>query len=144
MTPSRDALAALVLLVVCGGGFVLALYALTAPADRDGLLTTLVPVLAGVVAGVPAFLAWLGGQRMTAQSRETSEAVARVEQQTNGALTARINAANDLLREQLLAELLPTQRGAELAAAAERALAVAEQSHTIAAGGPATLDAGPV
>lgn len=132
--PSRAALTALVALVGLGGLFVVALYALTPQADRDELLTMLVPALAGVLAGVPAFLAWLGGQRLNAQHKETSEAVARVEQQTNGNLTARINAANDLLREQLLAELLPTQRGAELAAAAERALAAEQASHSVTTG----------
>lgn len=129
--PSRAALAALVALVALGGLFVVALYALTPQPDRDELLTMLVPALAGVVAGVPAFLAWLGGRQLNAQHAETSAAVARVEQQTNGELTARINAANDLLREQLLAELLPTQRGAELAAAADRALAAAAHSHDV-------------
>lgn len=129
--PSRAALVALVVLVGLGGVFVVALYALTPAPDRDGLLAGLAPALAGVLAGVPAFLAWLSGQRLNAQHAETSRAVARVEQQTNGSLTERINAANALLREELLAELLPNQRGAELQAAAERSLLADERAHAI-------------
>ncbi len=131
MQPSRAALAAVVALVALGGLFVVALYALTPQADRDGLLVGLAPALAGVLAGVPAFLAWLSGRQLNAQHAETSAAVARVEQQTNGSLTERINAANALLREELLSQLLPNQRGAELAAAAERSLAADERAHAI-------------
>lgn len=133
--PSRAALVALVALVSLGGVFVVALYALTPAADRDGLLAGLAPALAGVLAGVPAFLAWLSGQRLGAQQAQTAEAVARVEQQTNSNLTRRINAANDLLREQLLAELLPNPRGAELQQAAERSLAAGDASHAITQAG---------
>ena len=112
--PSRAALGALVSLVALGALFVLGLYALTPQPERRGLLTMLAPALAGVLAGVPAFLAWLSGQKLNAQHKETSEAVARVEQQTNGELTRKINEANDRLREELLEQLLPTQETALL------------------------------
>lgn len=111
--PSRAALAALVALVALGGAFVLGLYALTTPEQRPELLGKLAPALAAVVAGVPAFLAWLSAGRLSKAHDETSAAVARVEHQTNGQLTERINAANDRLREELLAELLPHQRRTE-------------------------------
>jgi DNA anti-recombination protein RmuC len=103
--PSRAALAALVALVALGGAFVLALYALTDHADRPALLAKLVPALAAVVAAVPAFLAWLSSGRLRREHAETQAAVQTVVHQTNGNLDARLHAANNQLREELLTAL---------------------------------------
>lgn len=120
--PSRAALGALVALVALGALLVLGLYALTPQPERRELLTMLAPALAGVLAGVPAFLAWLSGQKLNAQYKETSEAVARVEKQTNGELTARLEAGFANLREELLEQLLPTQETALLQQLAAQSL----------------------
>jgi hypothetical protein len=111
--PSRAALAALVALVALGGAFVLGLYALTSPEQRPELLGRLAAPLAATVAGVPAFLAWLSAGRLAKAHGETSAAVTRVEHQTNGALTERINAMGDRVRDELLERLVPQQRRAD-------------------------------
>lgn len=109
--PSRAALATLVALVALGGLFLLGLYALTTPEQRPELLGKLAAPMAATVAGVPAFLAWLSAGRLARAHDETAAAVDRVERQTNGELTQRIKDANDALREELLAALIPAQHG---------------------------------
>lgn len=103
--PSRAALAVLVALVALGGVFVLALYGLTPPAQRPDLLDQLTLPIAAVVAGVPAFLAWLSSGQLRREQAATQEAVQQVVQQTNGELDRRMREANDQLREQLLTQL---------------------------------------
>ena len=92
MAPSRAALVALITLVALGGAFVLGLYALTDVAERSDMLGRLTPALAAVVAGVPGLLAWLRGEQLARSNAAQTAQLGRVESQTNGHLTARLEA----------------------------------------------------
>lgn len=107
-TMDQAVLWALLGLLAIGAAFVVSIYALTDPADRAGLLSSLGPLFVGVVAGVPALLAAMRGEQLR---RETGAKLTKIEDQTNGALR---DAMQSIVSEQLdVRGLVPRQRAGD-------------------------------
>lgn len=107
-TTDQAVLWSLLGLLAIGAAFVVAMYALTDPVERAGLLSSLSPLLVGVVAGVPALLAAMRGEQLR---RETGVKLTKIEEQTNGALR---DAVRSIVGEQLdVRGLVPRQRAGD-------------------------------